>query len=81
MSKRLQVLLNLSEFRIYQRLARTQGVSLGEWVRHALRQTSAKFSTTDADEKIRKIRKLSQNNFPSGNIDQILDEIEKGYLK
>lgn len=79
MSNRLQVLLQPKEYRTFQRLAREMGLSLGEWVRRALRFQAAGVSSKNAAVKIKNIRKASQYGFPTGDIDQMLSEIEKGY--
>lgn len=80
MSKRLQVLLNPKEFNGFQHLAREMGVSLGEWVRQALRQAAQSSSHKSPREKLEGIRRASRLSYPSGNIEAILGEIEKGYL-
>ena len=80
MSKRLQVLLEPREYRSFQQLAREAGLSLGEWVRQALRKIAAGRSKKSVHEKLEHIRRFSQYQFPSGDIEQILAEIEKGYL-
>jgi PAB1-binding protein PBP1 len=52
---------------------------LGEWVRISLRKSLTGRSITSGEEKIKAIKKLSQSNrFPSGDIEKILLEIEKG---
>ncbi len=80
MSKRLQVLLQPKEYKTFQQLAREMGLSLGEWVRQALRFQAAGVSSKNAAGKLKNIRQASQYSFPTGDIDQMLSEIEKGYL-
>lgn len=80
MSKRLQVLLEPREYRSFQQLAREAGLSLGEWVRQTLRQFASSKSTKSPQEKLEAIRRASQYNFPTADIEQMLKEIEKGYL-
>ena len=67
MSKRLQVLLPDSEMAEIQALARRDQVTLGEWVRRALR----------AQFKLKAIRKAAEYSFPTTDIDQMLKEIRK----
>lgn len=81
MSKRLQVLMEPKEYKQFQRLAEAKGLSLGEWVRQILRRFAQSTSTKDPQTKINQIRKASQLSYPSGAIEQILAEIEKGYLE
>lgn len=81
MSKRLQVLLEPKEFRSFQQLAREAGLSLGEWVRQTLRRASGNYSRKSPEEKMEAVRRACQYNFPTADIDQMLAEIEKGYLE
>ena len=81
MSKRLQVLLEPREYRSFQLLAREMGLSLGEWVRQALRRMAGSRSKKSVEEKLAHIRRYSRyNSAPSPDIEQMLAEIEKGYL-
>ncbi len=80
MSKRLQVLIEPREYKTFQMLAKEAGLSLGEWVRQALRRLTLTHSQKSVQQKLDHIRKYSRYNFPTGDIEQILAEIEKGYL-
>lgn len=80
MSKRLQVLLQPKEYKTFRQLAKETGLSLGEWVRQALRLQASGVSSKNLVHKIKNVRKASQYSFPSGEIDRMLSEIEKGYL-
>ena len=80
MSKRLQVLIDPKEYREFQKMARQAHTSLGEWVRQALRRTTQQTSGKSATDKLTSIRRAAGHNFPSGEIDQVLSEIEQGYL-
>jgi hypothetical protein len=80
MSKRLQVLIEPKEYKTFQQLAKEVGLSLGEWVRQALRRVASTTSRKSAEQKLAHIHKYSQYNAPTGDIEQILAEIEKGYL-
>ncbi|MDP2600766.1 MAG: antitoxin [Deltaproteobacteria bacterium] len=81
MSKRLQVLLEPKEYKNIQHLAEEEGLSLGEWVRQVLRTAAAGFSSQSPAEKLKKVRLSSQQTYPTGDIEKILEEIEKGYLE
>lgn len=80
MSKRLQVLLEPSEYKAFQHISRGLGLSLGEWVRVSLRKSSQEFSPKGVDRKLTAIREASRFSFPSGEMDQMNAEIERGYL-
>ena len=79
MSKRLQVLFEEREYKAFQRLAKNQGLSLGEWVRLALRDVANRLSTKSPQSKLKNIRKSAKQSYPSGDIDEILSQIESGY--
>jgi predicted 2-oxoglutarate/Fe(II)-dependent dioxygenase YbiX len=79
-SKRLQVLLDEAELREIRRIARTQRMTVAEWVRQALRAASRREPLGDIGRKIESIRGASRHAFPTGDIDQILSDIERGYL-
>ncbi len=80
MSKRLQVLLEEPELREIQRAARTQRMTVAEWVRQALRAARRRQPTIDAKKKLAAIRAAARHSFPTADIDQMLAEIESGYL-
>jgi len=79
MSKRLQVVLNDSEMEEIQSVAEQEHMTVSEWVRHALRAARRNRSVKDAAKKIAVIRSAARNEFPTGDIQQILKEIEQGY--
>jgi hypothetical protein len=79
MSKRLQVLLPDPEMAEIRRLARREQVTVGEWVRRALRDARAHQPIHDAQFKLKAIRKAAEYSFPTADIDQMLEEIERGY--
>lgn len=79
MSKRLQVLLDESEWREVQRAARAGRLTIAEWVRRALRLARRQEPSGDLHRKLDAVRAGALHAFPSGDIDQMLDEIEQGY--
>jgi predicted 2-oxoglutarate/Fe(II)-dependent dioxygenase YbiX len=79
MSKRLQVLLPDQEMAEIQRVARRERVTVGEWVRRALREARARRPVSEPEAKLKAIRRAAEYSFPTGDIDQILSEIERGY--
>jgi predicted 2-oxoglutarate/Fe(II)-dependent dioxygenase YbiX len=80
MSKRLQVLLEDSELREIQRIARAQKMSVAEWVRQVLRAARRREPLKDADRKLGVVRAATRHAFPTGDIDRMLAEIERGYI-
>ena len=79
MSRRLQVIVDDKEYQYFKRLAQAAHTSLGEWVRQMLRQGSERTSSKSAQEKLRGLDQVIHNEFPTGDIDQVLREIERGY--
>jgi hypothetical protein len=80
MSKRLQVLLADEEMSDIQILAQREHVTVGEWVRRTLREARRHQSVKDPETKLKAIRRAAECNFPTADIDQMLREIEQGYL-
>jgi len=79
MSKRLQVLVDEGELREIQRIARAQKMTVAEWARQALRQARKEKPLDDATKKLHAVRSATKHAFPTGDIEEILAEIEKGY--
>lgn len=80
MSKRLQVILSDQEMEEIQSVARQEHMTVSQWVRHALFTARRSRSTRDAARKIAAIRAAARHEFPTGDIQQMLAEIEKGYV-
>ena len=79
MSRRLQVLFDEEEFAEIQRLARRQRMSTAEWVRQSLRAARRAEPRGDAGRKLAVVRAAARHAFPTGDIAQLLSEIERGY--
>jgi hypothetical protein len=82
MTKRLQVLLDDAELRTIQRLARRDKLTTAEWVRRRLREGAAARSRPDTGSRLAAIHAAYRRSpvGPAPDIDQMLDEIERGYL-
>lgn len=78
MSKRLQVLLDEEEYEEIQSAARRQRMTVAEWVRQGLRKVRAGESSKTVEERLEVVERASGYNFPSGDIDQILADIDRG---
>ncbi len=77
-SKRLQVLLPDREMLEIQRLARSERITVGEWVRRTLREARMRKPATDAETKLKAVRGAVAFAFPTADIETMLDEIERG---
>jgi hypothetical protein len=62
-----------------QRLARREHLTVGEWVRRTLRKARDERSTKAPEIKLKALRRAVQYEFPTADIGQMLDEIERGY--
>ena len=80
MSKRLQVLLEEAELAEIRRAARRQRLTTAAWVRQALRAAQRAEPGTDAKKKLAVVRAATLHSFPTADIEQMLAEIERGYL-
>jgi predicted ATPase len=81
MSKRLQVLFEESELDEVRRAAERHHMTVAEWVRQALRAARRQEPEREAQEKLDAIRRAAEHDFPTGDIDQLLAEIERGFLE
>ncbi len=79
MSKRMQVLIEETEYRRIQRIARQRGMTLAEWVRQALRGACREQPLGDRDKKLAVVREAVTHGDPTADVEQMLDEIESGY--
>ena len=52
---------------------------MSEWVRRALREARRREPRGDIDAKVRAIRSAARHDFPTADIDRMLEEIERGY--
>lgn len=80
MTKRLQVLLDDDELREYQQVAKRHRMTLAQWVREALRAAGRAEPRHDTAVKLRTIREAARGSAPTADIEQMLSEIEQGYL-
>lgn len=79
MSIRLQVLLDEEEMKAIREDARRHGVTVSEWVRRALKDSRRQVTSGEPSRKLAAVRAAARHSFPSGSIDQMLSEIERGY--
>jgi hypothetical protein len=62
-----------------QRVAKRERLTVGEWVRRALRDTLASRPVIDPETKLKAVRRAAQYSFPTADLEQMLNEIERGY--
>lgn len=79
MMKRLQVLLEDDELADIRALARRRHQTTAAWVRDALRTARAAADYPLPETRLRAVREAAAHAFPSGDIDDMLGEIERGY--
>ena len=77
---RLQVLMDEAELQALRRAARRQGVTVATYVRSAIETARGRESGRSRSEKLAVLRRAVQHEGPTGDIDQMLAEIERGYL-
>ena len=80
MTKRLQVLIQDPDYREIQRIARSRRMSVAEWVRQALHTAKREEPVGDVSKKLEALRAAMKFEFPTADIEQMLAEIEQGYL-
>ena len=79
MSKRLQVLIDEPELEEIRAAAQRERLTVAEWVRKSLREVRRNQPIGDVRIKLERVRAASAHRFPTGDIDQMLAEIEAGY--
>jgi hypothetical protein len=81
MTKRLQVLLEDDELASVREAARQRQMTTAEWVRQSLRSTLEGERSPDVSDKLEALALASRYSFPTADIDQMLAEIESGYVE
>ena len=80
MTTRMQVLLEDDEFAEIRRVAKRHRMTVAEWVRQALRRARRDEPVADPKKKLAAVREAARGAYPTADIDQMLTEIESGYL-
>jgi len=78
MSKRLQVLIDERDLDEIRGLAKRERLTVADWVRRALDEAKCRRSSGDAAKKVAFIRAAARHEFPAGDIDSMLEEINRG---
>jgi hypothetical protein len=79
MSKRLQVILPDEEMETIRQQAKSESLTVGEYVRRALREVESRRPARNPAAKLASIREGVQYSFPTANIEEMNREIERGY--
>jgi len=79
MTRRLQVLFDDDELAEIQRLAKRQRKTTAAWVRDALRAARSRETYPEAEPKLRAVREAASYAYPTGDIEELLSDIERGY--
>jgi len=79
--KRLQVLIDEPGLREIKRAARQTGMTMADWVRHALRAATRRRPQTARERKLQTVREAYRHEFAAPPIEQMLAEIERGYFE
>lgn len=79
MSKRLQVILDDEEFEEIRRVARRHRMTVSAWVRRSLRESRRDEPRYDVDRKLAAVREAVEHAYPTGDIEEMLGDIEHGY--
>jgi hypothetical protein len=77
----MQVLLEDEEFDEIRRVARRHRMTVAEWVRQALRRARRDEPAVDPRKKLAAVQTAARGEYPTADIDQMLAEIEGGYLR
>ena len=80
MSKRLQVILDDGDMRAIRTIAKRRRMTVAEWVRQVLRSARREEPISDPRRKLEVVHSAIRHTFPSGDIQQMLAEIEQSYL-
>lgn len=80
MAKRLQVILQDHEYRDLQRAAKAKRVTIAAWVRQALLAAQREAPQGDTAKKLAAVRLGARHAFPTADIDDMLAQVERGYL-
>jgi 2-methylcitrate dehydratase PrpD len=79
MGQSVQVRLEDSEIEEIREIARRMHMTVDEWIQRALLEARRSQPNHSVDAKLRAVRSAVEYEFPTGDIGQILGEIEQGY--
>ena len=62
-----------------EQFARRERLTVGAWVRRALREVYERKPVNDTENKLKAIHRAAQYSFPTADPKEMLREIEQGY--
>jgi hypothetical protein len=74
-------MLGDDEYREIEAVARAKRLTVSEWARQALRWARRREPLTGSDRKLATIRSAVRHEFPTDDIDTMLEQIEHGYTR
>lgn len=77
---RLQIVMEDREYAEIREAAAGEGLTVSEWARQAMRQVRRERSRGDVGRKLAVLRAATAHAFPTADIADMLDEIERGYV-
>jgi hypothetical protein len=77
-SKRLQIVMPDDEYRAVAREARRRGKPIAQVVRESLKRTLTEEREDDPEQRIAAVLRFARFHGPTGDIDEILADIERG---
>jgi hypothetical protein len=78
MSKRLQLIINEKEMERLRKCAEREELTLSEWARRALERARREQEAPTAEQKRKALDRALICEHPTGDIDELLTEIERG---
>lgn len=73
-------MLDEQELNDIQEIARRNRMTVAQWVRQVLRAARRLEPRQAVEHKLEAVRVAARYEFPVGEVGQILDQIERGYL-
>ncbi len=70
-----------AELREIKQVARRNRMTVAEWVRQALRAARRRQAVAPTDRKLHVVREAVRHEYPTGEIDEMLGDIERGYAR
>lgn len=68
-----------AEYRELLKVSRKNGMTVSQWVRHVLATMGRREPIHDVGPKLRAVREALKHSYPTADIDQMLEETERGY--
>ena len=78
MSTRLQIVMSETELASFRQVARRAGLTVSEWARRALRAARNAQAVPSPASKLEALERALRCNLPTGDIDEMLADIERG---